>query len=432
MKLDATWIEIIIQISLIVPVIFITEKTTGYKKTVRRLPAWLPSACIYMIWNVYNAFVVHKPQSILKIMPSEVMHITWAFGGLIMMFVILPCFYKGTVLERYFVFFVVAMTDFFGRFCRMLCTFIMKGMGAYGWLERHLFFMLLYRLLILQLPYLLFYYIFRKQFDNYRELVGRHKKVCGLGTLLIMELETVTALMAVSAEVLEKYRAVVQPSILLGVFAIVIYLIRKENGRLYLQKQLLENHYQSVKSQEEQIADMQLEIGTLLEAAESLEKNGRYTEEDLKRYEAELKIIHSRLKREEYCDHLLLDAVLHNKERECEEKSITLDVEMHDLNPGRIADIDLFEIVYSMLELAISRAKLQEDPALRTITISGKNLAGQIVIETGYPKTERNGEGEKQYRRLKRKVKKLGGQCGCRSEGEMEKIIVGMRCEKRT
>ncbi|MGN1167434.1 MAG: hypothetical protein ACI4S2_13520 [Lachnospiraceae bacterium] len=245
--------------------------------------------------------------------------------------------------------------------------------------------------------------------------------------------ETVTALVTISKDFLENWRAIANPIILFGAIGITIYLLKRENERIYLQKQLLENHYQSIKSQEEQVVSMQSEIGELLKAAEKLEKEKKYSEEELKHYGEELKKLHSKLRRVDYCDNLMLDAVLHNKEKECEEKNIKLDIRMQDISFGGVSDVDIFEVVYGMLEVAIDLVEMQEDKALKTIVISGKNLAGQVVIEVSIPSnTHISGkdikESRNQYKRLKRKVKVLRGQCIRKIEGETEKIVVGLTC----
>ncbi|MGN1167433.1 MAG: hypothetical protein ACI4S2_13515 [Lachnospiraceae bacterium] len=430
---DTKLLEALAQVFLVVPLVFTTEKTVGYRKIWNHIPTWFLAGFIYSIWNIYNALVLYYPRYITKMITEEAMHLSWALGGLVMMFVILPSLYKGTIIERYFVFFVFALTDFFARLFRMLGMVILEKFGLWYVIQKDWFFLLFIRLVLQSGPYFLFYFIFRKQFAKYHDWVIKHKKLCSAATILVVGLEISTALMSIDAEHLEKLRLFINPAVLFGTFMGAIYFLKRENRQVYLQKQLLENHYQSIKSQEEQVVSMQSEIGELLKAAEKLEKEKKYSEEELKHYGEELKKLHSKLRRVDYCDNLMLDAVLHNKEKECEEKNIKLDIRMQDISFGGVSDVDIFEVVYGMLEVAIDLVEMQEDKALKTIVISGKNLAGQVVIEVSIPSnTHISGkdikESRNQYKRLKRKVKVLRGQCIRKIEGETEKIVVGIMC----
>ena len=431
---NVMWIETVTQLLIVVPFCFLMEKSVGFKRIWKNIPAWLPVGILYTSWNIYNIIVVRYPHLLTGTISQTTAYGIRAISGLVLMFIILPCFYKGGMVERYFAAFLLEEVSLFAGLLRYACMMLIKNSWFYDRLEQKIILLLVFRIFIEYMPYYFFYFVFRKRFDNYHDLVRMHKKICCAAVVLIIVLETIFAFISGSKEFQEFWRVIAGTLFLFAVVGVTIYLLKKENERIYLQKQLMENHYQFIKGQEEQITAIQSEIGRLLEAAEAFEKQIGYKEEDLKYYEEELKKIHSKLQRVDYCDNLMLDAVLHNKAKECEEKNIKLDIQMNNVNLWAIRDIDIFEIVYEMLEIAICYTTMQEDEALKRITISGKNLAGQVVIETVAPKVSKKQkrtvkENRKRYSVLKRKVKKLKGQCVISTKENTESIISGIPCE---
>lgn len=429
---DITWIEALAQLSLTIPFGYFIKKTVGCKNVWKHIPSWFLPMILYTLWNIYNIIVIRYPQVLTGIISERLAYELRAVWGLTLMFGILPLFYEGNVLERYFFFPFFEIISLISGTFRFVCMILLERSGLYYVMEKKLFLLLVFRVFIECAPYFFCYYVFHKYFNNYQVLINNNKMVCIILTVIGMCLESITAFLAVTSVHLNIWRGSIGTAYLALAIGTVIVMLKKENKQKYLQKQLLENHYRSIRSQEDQITNMQSEISRLLKAAEELEREKIYSEEELKHYAEELKRLHRQLKRVDYCDNLMLDAVLHNKERECEEKQIKLEIKMHDISFGKVSDVDLFEILYGMLEVAIGQVEMQEK-SLKTISLDGKNLAGQVVIEASFPlnahKNRKNTkEVMKQYKRLKRKVKALHGQCIWKTEGEMEKIIVGIIC----
>ncbi|MGN1167432.1 MAG: hypothetical protein ACI4S2_13510 [Lachnospiraceae bacterium] len=430
---DITWIEALSQLSLTVPVYFLMKKTVGCKKIWKQIPSWFLPAILYTLWNIYNVIVIRYPQILTDIISEQLAYELRAVCGIILMFVILPMIYEGRTLERYFFCSLLEIISLFSGLFRYVCMMLFKISGLYYVMEKMVFLLLLFRLFIECAPYFFCYYVFEKNFGDYRVLVNKHKIACSVLTVIIICMESGTAFFCVERNFLDIWRGIGGMAYLFFVIGTVIFMLKKDNRQIYRQKQLLENHYQSIRNQEEQVVSMQSEIGELLKAAEKLEKEKKYSEEELKHYGEELKKLHSKLRRVDYCDNLMLDAVLHNKEKECEEKNIKLDIRMQDISFGGVSDVDIFEVVYGMLEVAIDLVEMQEDKALKTIVISGKNLAGQVVIEVSIPSiASKNGKvlrkSRNQYKRLKRKAKVLRGQSVICTDKDYQKIVLGIPC----
>lgn len=393
----------------------------------KKVPNWLLTFVLYLSWDIFNAMVLWYPQLITNYMSEPVAYRIRAIIGLLLMFVILPFTYQGGIVERLFACFLIEVVSIFGTAFRYTCMVFLKTNSWYYELEKKEVLLLVFRLFIEGLPYFAIYFIFRKWFEQYHELVKKHQKGCAVAIVINISLEVISAFITLSKDFQEIWRGTAGVLFLFLVIILGIYLLRRENEQKYLQKQLLENHYQSVKCQEDQILNMQSEIGNLLDAAERIEKQKEFGEEDIKNYAAELKKIHSKLKRIDYCDNLMMDALLHNKATECEESQIKLDIHLQDINYGKIPDLSMFEIVYGLLKIAIKKAKLEEKNELRSIRISGKNMMGQVVIEITFPSVICDDrKDEKEYRRIKRKIQKCKGKCVRSTEGKTEKIIVGM------
>lgn len=420
------------QLSLTIPFGYFTKKTVGSKKIGGAISSWIPAAMLYALWNTYNTMVIHYSQIFAGIMSETSAYSLRAVWGLILMLGVLPMFYEGKLLERYFFFSFFEIISLISETFRFLYMMLFKNSGLYHALEQRLIWLLIFRVFIECAPFFFCYYVFSVYFDNYKVFVKKYRKICIAATILGIALESTAGFLSVQGVYMEIWRGVLGTFYLSLSIIAVIVMLRNANKRKHLQKELLENHYRSLRSQEGQIINMQDKIGKLLAEAEKLEKEKGYGEEELKYYGEELKSLHSQLRRVDYCDNLMLDAVLHNKERKCEEKQIKLDIKMQDISFGEVPDVDIFEIVYGMLGAAIEETETQKE-SFKTIGLSGKNLAGQAVMEASFPSnTNRNqnhsNESMKQYKRLKRKVKSLNEQCIWKTEGEREKIVVGFRC----
>lgn len=430
---DIIWMEVLTQLSIVFPFCYLMGKSVGYRTVCGKIPGWIPVAFSYTAWNLYNVIVVYCPEiwsGILSVSAAYRIRAVWGLGA---MFIVIPCFYKGTIVERYFSCFVIEVISLASGIIRYICIMMARSNGLYGWLERNNMLLFTFRLSVELVPYFLFYFIFKKQFQNYHASVSRHKKICCVAITADIVMESITAFITLSKDFQTIWRGIGGTIYFFVIAGIVIVLLRRKNEKIYLQKQLLESHYQSVKNQQEKISGIQLEIGKLIASAEALEKCAESGETDLNGYADELKKLHSQLQYEEYCDNLMLDALLHNKSKECQEKEIQLEIAMRDFQSGKLADIDLFEVLSQMFGISIRQTTRQKDEKEKTIRIIGKNLSGQAVIEMQYRSASQENRKEirdakREYRILERKIKMLKGQCIFKVEENVEKMIVGIPC----
>lgn len=426
---DIVWVEFIVQISIVVPACTLFHRMVGFKKLLPNVPAWLPGSLLYFVWKVINEVTVRWPELIPLDFSTLITY--RAIVAMVFIFVVMPKFFNGSFLKRYFAFFPMEVLGIVAYIFRVGCMAAIRSCGAYEILESNVAVLLVVRIIIEWLPFFLLMWILRKPIKQYHDNEIKKKGIFIAGTVIIFCLEGISFFLAINVEVLTNWRMFIGGSIICGWLGFRIYFQNKQNETMYLQKKLMENHYQSIKNQTEQIERVQTEVGELLHSVEQYGKQTGYFAENIKEYEAELKEIYQKLKRIDYCNSIVIDAVLHSKVRECEKKGIGITIDMQDIKLGEVSEIDVFEIVYEMLDLGISQAEEKKELPQKAIAVKGKNIAGQLLFEVDCPESKNvKKEFSNRFKRVKRNVHKLEGYCTKKKEDGIEKIMIGIPCKQ--
>lgn len=173
--------------------------------------------------------------------------------------------------------------------------------------------------------------------------------------------------------------------ICVAVFIIVVMNIQKnkqlqrENDYINLQSNLLKDHHAALEHQIETTRRFRHDVANYITTMDELMKSN--STDELVRYKAELEDIYQSLKKVDYCNNIVVDSVIHNKKKECDQKGIALDLQVNHLECDGIEEADLLAVIYTLFDLAIQNASRTSG----MVIFKCQNLASNLVMQMTYP-----------------------------------------------
>ncbi|MDD3217786.1 MAG: hypothetical protein PHC41_15630 [Lachnospiraceae bacterium] len=157
--------------------------------------------------------------------------------------------------------------------------------------------------------------------------------------------------------------------------------MEKENQYMEAQKNLLKEYYESLQSQIELTRRFRHDLANHIQMLEQLE-NRSEDKESLRTYARQLQAEYMRLKKIDFCDDMIIDAVLRNAKSQCEEKHIDISFEMNGFRAGDIEEIDLFSIFYRVLDMGMHMLEtLDNRMGKPQIRLKSGSVAGHLIIQ---------------------------------------------------
>lgn len=143
---DIVWIEFIVQVSLMVPGCVVMNKIIGFRKIWRNIPDWFVGSLTYLAWKIINEIMLRYPEMISDNLP--VVMTCRLTTVLIVMLCIMPWFYRGSLLKKYFQYFLAEIIGIVAFICRAGCMALLRVSGVYTILQKIPFILLIVRIII--------------------------------------------------------------------------------------------------------------------------------------------------------------------------------------------------------------------------------------------------------------------------------------------
>lgn len=217
------------------------------------------------------------------------------------------------------------------------------------------------------------------------------------------------------------------------VFAVIVFsvvfifrekkkqLLEISNSYLLLQQNMILQYYDSLKEQIDLTQKMRHDINNHMQIIESIRKEN--DGEALASYTKDLKAQYERLEPVYYCNNVVINALLVNKNKKCQKENISFEVDLREIDLGNISEYDFAGILFNLLDNAIESCLKIPDKTKRFIHLKCFSDAGQLLISvensciekeskektglfTSKPDKKRHGVG---MRIIGETVKKYGG-----------------------
>lgn len=173
----------------------------------------------------------------------------------------------------------------------------------------------------------------------------------------------------------------------LSVLAGVWYQKRKarrlylENNNLSLQKNLMEEYYQSLQNQISMTRKFRHDIANHMQTMESIMEDPKLKDSgEMRGYVESLREEYRRLCQIDYCDNFVLDAAISHKVMRCEELGIHTAIDMQGMRLGRIEEADVLGIICHLFDHMIEGCMQMKQACDRRISIRGSSVAGQLIF----------------------------------------------------
>lgn len=170
--------------------------------------------------------------------------------------------------------------------------------------------------------------------------------------------------------------------------AIVLFIVigrnrrlKQDNYNLKLQQIFLASHRQALEHQIALSQELKSEMTHHMERMNAL--TASRDSQEIEKYEQELRELYQTLQQVDYCDNIMIDAVIQSKSKECKAKGIRFDAEMNNLQNHGIQDFDLLQLFHICLQIAI-RACEDETATDNYILLRCQNIAGFLMIQVKY------------------------------------------------
>lgn len=157
----------------------------------------------------------------------------------------------------------------------------------------------------------------------------------------------------------------------------------KKNEFLKSEQQLVEAHYDTVKWQTEQIKNYQQSIQEQMQMIEKF-KTEEISNEKVSEYLRGLKQEYHSLESGLYCNEWIVDAVLVQQRKICEDKGIELAAFMQNYDRGMIQEQTLVQLFIQLFEQAISETIKVTKKENKKIFFQCTKVGNQLIIELNY------------------------------------------------
>ncbi|MDD2970756.1 MAG: ATP-binding protein [Lachnospiraceae bacterium] len=162
--------------------------------------------------------------------------------------------------------------------------------------------------------------------------------------------------------------------------------IQLENEYLLQQKYMLEEHYKALQDQIVHTRRLRHDMATHMQMVQTL-WNRMQEGQDTAEYKRQVAIYLQALQEEfhkmytvDYCENMIVDALICNEVKRCEREQIPVKINMQGFKSGNITDIDLLKLISNLFINAIEASEKIEKPEEREIQFQGSTMAGQIII----------------------------------------------------
>jgi len=155
--------------------------------------------------------------------------------------------------------------------------------------------------------------------------------------------------------------------------------MQQENYNLIQQQDFMEIHYQALQEHLDSIRKFRHDIANHLQTLNHLmkdETNPSVFIEHGQTFKNHL----DTLKKIDYCDDIVIDAVLHNKQTTCENHQITVTFDLVDFNRGDIETIHLVCLLYNVFDNAIESCQKIADTSKRYIRLTTRCYHNYLLI----------------------------------------------------
>lgn len=177
--------------------------------------------------------------------------------------------------------------------------------------------------------------------------------------------------------------------------------LKQDNYYLYLQKNLMLEHYQALENQISLSRQLQNEIDAYMNKTKGL-----LPEEELSNSSA-ANTPSNKLLTAQYSNNLILNTAIQNKRTIAEQNDITVAIEMRDVDISNYDEIDMLSLFYNLLDNAIESNLYITNSSLRHIQLKCINQENRIEIDISNA-TDRSHQSEKGFKTRKRDKKRHG------------------------
>lgn len=155
--------------------------------------------------------------------------------------------------------------------------------------------------------------------------------------------------------------------------------LQRENMNLVLQENLIKEHYSTLKYQMEQTRKLRHDIANHIYMIEQLSMQSEKKAQLASDYKNELEKTYHVLQSKTFCEELIVDSVIKNKLRECQQKQIKADCQAERFSIGDIEIIDMLGLLYNVFDNAIEACE-KLDIENRWLNVSIKNEGGTFIL----------------------------------------------------
>ena len=173
-------------------------------------------------------------------------------------------------------------------------------------------------------------------------------------------------------------------------FAIVIFsivfifrekkkqLLEISNSYLLLQQNMILQYYESLNEQIELTRKMRHDINNHMQIIKSIRKEN--DGEGMDTYTKALKEQYEQLDPVYYCNNVVVNALLVNKNKKCQKENISFEADLREVDLGNISEYDFAGIMFNLLDNAIESCLKISDRTRRFIHLHCFTDAGQMLI----------------------------------------------------
>lgn len=240
--------------------------------------------------------------------------------------------------------------------------------------------------------FLIIYFFMKPYFHKFRKIEIKYKKICW--AVYISYLVVAFISMVRNPYVSNKWDAmliyVYQIICIITVFVVGMSMffrykrfVLRENEFLKSEQQLIEAHYDTLKGQTEQIQNYQQDIQEQMQMIERF-KTDEISNEKITEYLWKLKHEYYGLKVGIYCDEWVIDAVLMQQGKICEDKGIKFAVSMHNFDIELIQEGMLVQFLIQLFEQVINETSKVTKKENRSIFFQCTRVGNQLLIELKY------------------------------------------------
>jgi Signal transduction histidine kinase regulating citrate/malate metabolism len=155
--------------------------------------------------------------------------------------------------------------------------------------------------------------------------------------------------------------------------------LQRKNYSLFLQQHLTKTHYQVVAEHLNSVRKFRHDIANHIHTLNYLIE----TETDntiFINHKHAMKTPLSTLQGANYCNDIVIDAVVHNKIKECQNASVRSFISMQNFDVGTIGTIDLVALLYNLFDNAIDACQKISDVNKRFIEFTTTQYNNYLII----------------------------------------------------